>query len=205
MCPPYGKDTDSIVSQEVRIVGPNGEKVDVMTFRGSFERDIKEFVENDTDLQLAVATEDDDAIETILQERFYHRPEMFYTPDKLSRFVRRTCANPSFRLQRARAKGRCLHEDDVVADTVDSIAARFNLRYGDQKWLSATAQLVADDTRCPSRLLAGRYTNLFERSQFRLLGASRRSADSSDAKRSSRHCDNRSLIQARRHSLDVAA
>ena len=42
---PFGKGTDTVVSrEEVRIVGPNGEKVDVMTFRGSFERDIKEFV-----------------------------------------------------------------------------------------------------------------------------------------------------------------
>ena len=40
---------DRIVSQEIRIVGPNGEKVDVMTFRGSFERDLKEFAETDPD------------------------------------------------------------------------------------------------------------------------------------------------------------
>jgi hypothetical protein len=49
--PPRPKDiptwegTDILVSEEIRIVGPNGEKVDVMTFRGSYERDIKEFVE----------------------------------------------------------------------------------------------------------------------------------------------------------------
>ena len=42
---PVWEGTDRIVSQEIRIVGPNGEKVDVMTFRGSFERDLKEFAE----------------------------------------------------------------------------------------------------------------------------------------------------------------
>src|SRR5574341_1149596 len=36
-------------------------------------------------------------------------------------------------------------KERIVADTVDSIAARFNLRYSEQKWLSATAELVADD------------------------------------------------------------
>ena len=72
-----------MVSEEIRIVGPNGEKVDVMTFRGSFEQDIKEFVEKTPDLKEAVEAEDDDAIETIVNERFYHRPEMFYSPDKL--------------------------------------------------------------------------------------------------------------------------
>jgi type I restriction enzyme R subunit len=68
---PVWEGTDRIVSQEVRIVGPNGEKVDVMTFRGSFERDLQEFAEIDPDLKQAVEAEDDDAIETILQERFY--------------------------------------------------------------------------------------------------------------------------------------
>ena len=33
----------------------------------------------------------------------------------------------------------------MITDTVDSIAARFNLRYNEQKWLDATAQLFADD------------------------------------------------------------
>ena len=80
---PVWEGVDRIVSEEVRIVGPNGEKVDVMTFRGTFERDIKAFAEKHTDLKDAVEAEDDDAIETILQERFYHRPEMFYAPDKL--------------------------------------------------------------------------------------------------------------------------
>src|SRR5207248_508697 len=36
---PVWEGRDTLVSREVRIVGPDGEKVDVMTFRGSFERD----------------------------------------------------------------------------------------------------------------------------------------------------------------------
>ncbi len=36
--------------------------------------------------------------------------------------------------------------DAIVTDTVDSIAARFNLRYNEQKWLDATAQLIAEDS-----------------------------------------------------------
>ena len=37
-------------------------------------------------------------------------------------------------------------QEAIVTDTVDSIAARFNLRYSEQKWLDATAQLLADDS-----------------------------------------------------------
>ena len=38
---PVWEGRDLILSEEVRIVGPDGEKVDVMTFRGSFERDLR--------------------------------------------------------------------------------------------------------------------------------------------------------------------
>ena len=72
---PTWEGTDILVSTEIRIVGPNGEKVDIMTFRGGYERDIKEFVEKTPALKAAVEAEDDDIIETIVNEQFYHRPE----------------------------------------------------------------------------------------------------------------------------------
>jgi len=166
---PVWEGTDRIVSQEVRIVGPNGEKVDVMTFRGSFERDLKEFADTDPDLKEAVEAEDDDTIETILQERFYHRPEMYYAPDKLMISYGVPAPTPAF-VYNALGKRPLPTKDKVVADTVDSIAARFNLRYGDQKWLNATVELVSEDSRALADFLAGRYNRLFERSQFRTLG-----------------------------------
>ncbi len=166
---PVWDGTDRIVSQEVRIVGPNGEKVDAMTFRGSFEHDLKEFAEDNPDLQEAVATEDDDAIETILQERFYHRPEMFYAPDKLMISYGVPAPTPAF-VYNVLGKRPLPTKDKVVTDTVDSIAARFNLRYSDQKWLNATAELVSEDSQALADFLSGRYNRLFERSQFRTLG-----------------------------------
>ena len=166
---PVWEGTDRIISQEVRIVGPNGEKVDVMTFRGSFERDLKEFAEIDRDLQEAVEIEDDDAIETILQERFYHRPEMFYAPDKLVISYGVPSPTAAF-VYNALGKRPLPTKDKVVADTVDSIAARFNLRYHDAKWLNATVGLVSDDSEALADFLAGRLNKLFERSQFRTLG-----------------------------------
>lgn len=166
---PVWEGTDRIVSQEVRIVGPNGEKVDVMTFRGSFERDLKEFAEIDSDLREAVESEDDDAIETILQERFYHRPEMFYAPDKLVISYGVPAPTPAF-VYNALGKRPLPTKEKVVTDTVDSIAARFNLRYHDAKWLNATVDLVSDDSEALSDFLAGRLNRLFQRSQFRTLG-----------------------------------
>lgn len=166
---PVWEGTDRLVSQEVRIVGPNGEKVDVMTFRGSFERDLKAFAEENPDLKEAVEAEDDDAIETILQERFYHRPNMFYAPNKLVVSYGVPAPTPAF-VYNALGKRRLPTKDQVVADTVDSLAARFNLRYHEQKLLGATVELVAEDEQALADFLGGRYTRLFQRSQFNTLG-----------------------------------
>ncbi len=165
---PIWEGTDRVVSQEVRIVGPNGEKVDVMTFRGAFERDLKEFATADSDLSQAVEVEDDDTIETVMQERFYHKPEMFYSADKLVVAYGVPAPTPAF-VYNALGKKPLPTKDRIVADTVDSIAARFNLRYSEQKWLSATAELVADDRDALDRFLHGDYS-IFSGSQFTRLG-----------------------------------
>lgn len=159
---------DTLVSREVFVVGPNGEKVDLMTFRGSFERDVKEFTDQNADLKAAVADEDDDAVETIMNERFYNRPEMYYSPDKLIRSYGVPAPTPAF-VYNAVGKKPLPTKDAIVSDTVDSIAARFNLRYRDQKWLDATAQLLADDPEALNKFVEGDMT-VFSSTQFNQLG-----------------------------------
>lgn len=165
---PVWEGTDTLVSREVIEVGPNGEKVDVMTFRGSFERDVKEFAERDPEMKTAVADEDDDAVETIMNEQFYHKPEMYYSPDKLIRSYGVPAPTPAF-VYNAVGKKPLPTKDDIVSDTVNSIAARFNLRYHEQKWLDATTQLLADDPEALTKFVAGDMT-LFNASQFNRLG-----------------------------------
>jgi type I restriction enzyme R subunit len=165
---PTWEGTDVLVSEEIRIVGPNGEKVDVMTFRGSYEKDIKEFVEKTPELKEAIEAEDDDAIETIINERFYHRPEMYYSPDKLVVSYGVPAPTPAF-VYNAVGKKPLPTRETVVTDTVDSIAARFNLRYSEQKWLDATAQLLADDSTALEKFVSGDMT-VFTATQFNQLG-----------------------------------
>ncbi|MDZ4854834.1 MAG: helicase-related protein, partial [Nitrospirota bacterium] len=165
---PTWEGIDTLVSQEVRIVGANGEKVDIMTFRGGYERDIKEFVEQTPALKTAVEAEDDDAIETILNERFYHRPEMYYSPDKLIVSYGVPATTPAFVYNALGCKPLPTREA-IITDTVDSIAARFNLRYNEQKWVDATAQLLAEDPMALRRFMTGDMT-LFTASQFNQLG-----------------------------------
>ena len=165
---PTWEGRDMLVSREVRIVGPNGEKVDVMTFRGSFEKDVKEFADRDGQFKEAINTEDDDVVETIMNERFYHKPEMFYSPDKLVVSYGVPAATPAF-VYNAVGRKPLPTRDDIVHDTVDSIAARFNLRYNEQKWVDATAQLLADDSTALKRFIEGDVT-IFTASQFNQLG-----------------------------------
>ena len=165
---PVWEGHDTMVSREVMVVGPDGEKVDVMTFRGSFEREVKSFVEKDPEMKAAVADEDDDAVETIMNERFYHKPEMYYSPDKLIRSYGVPAPTSAF-VYNAVGKKPLPTKDDIVTDTVDSIAAQFNLRYHEQKWLDATTQLLADDPQSLQKFMSGDMT-IFSASQFNRLG-----------------------------------
>ena len=159
---------DIVASEEVRIVGPNGEKVDLMTFRGSFERDVVGFAEKDSQFRDAVEDEDDDIIETILQERFFHKPEMFYSSDKLVRSYGVPAPTSAF-VYNALGKKPLPTKDEIISDTVDSIALRFNLRYKEQKLVSATVNLLADDPESLTKFLQGDMT-IFTASQFTQLG-----------------------------------
>ena len=165
---PIWEGVDILVSREITIVGPDGEKVDVMTFRGGYERDIREFVESTPELKAAIEAEDDDAVETIVNEQFYHRPTMYYSPDKLILSYGVPASTPAF-VYNAVGRKPLPTRDAIVTDAVDSIAARFNLRYNEQKWLDATAQLVAEDSDSLKKFVAGDMT-IFNASQFNRLG-----------------------------------
>jgi type I restriction enzyme R subunit len=165
---PTWEGVDTLVSREIHIVGPDGEKVDVMTFRGGYERDIRKFVETTPELKAAVEAEDDDTVETIVNERFYHRPEMFYSPDKLIISYGVPASTPAF-VYNAVGRKPLPTRDAIVSDAVDSIAARFNLRYNEQKWLDATTQLIAEDSTSLRKFMDGDMT-IFNASQFNPLG-----------------------------------
>src|SRR5208282_4502489 len=165
---PTWEGVDTLISREIHVVGPNGEKVDIMTFRGGYERDIRKFVETTPELKTAIEAEDDDAVETIVNERFYHRPEMFYSPDKLVISYGVPASTPAF-VYNAVGRRPLPTRDAIVSDTVDSIAARFNLRYNEQKWLDATTRLIADDSNSLRKFIDGDMT-IFNANQFRTLG-----------------------------------
>jgi hypothetical protein len=93
---------------------------------------------------------------------------MFYSPDKLVRSYGVPAPTPAF-VYNAVGKKALPSKDEIISDTVDSIAARFNLRYQEQKWLDATAQLLVDDRGALDKFMIGDIT-VFNSSQFNRLG-----------------------------------
>jgi type I restriction enzyme, R subunit len=166
---PTWQGDDQIVTRELRIVGPTGEKVDVMTFRGTFQRDIRAFAAAEPDLHRAIEAEDDDAVEAILQERFFHRPEMYYAPDKLMLSYGIPATASAF-VYDAIGKRSLPSREEVREDAVSSLAARFGLTFREHKLLSSTVRLITDDGMALNEFLGGHYDRLFERAQFRALG-----------------------------------
>jgi type I restriction enzyme R subunit len=165
---PTWEGVDTLISREITIVGPDGEKVDVMTFRGGYERDIREFAASTPELKAAIEAEDDDAVETIVNEQFYHRPTMYYSPDKLIMSYGVPASTPAF-VYNAVGRKPLPTREAIVTDAIDSIAARFNLRYNEQKWLDATAQLIAEDSSSLHKFMDGDMT-IFNAGQFNRLG-----------------------------------
>ena len=64
---------------------------------------------------------------------------MYYSPDKLIVSYGVPATIPAF-VYNAVGKKPLPTREAIVTDTVDSIAARFNLRYSEQKWLDATGR-----------------------------------------------------------------
>ena len=118
---------------------------------------------------------------------------MYYSPDKLILSYGVPAPTPAF-VYNALGKKPLPTREAIVADTVDSIAARFNLRYNEQKWLDATAQLLADDPNGAPALHGWRHDALHRQPvqpARRRFGAR---STSKAASRSSRPCANRRLF-----------
>lgn len=197
---PVWEGVDKMLTQEIRIVGPDGEKVDVMTFRGSFEKDIKSFADENPDLAEAVANEDDDAVETILQERFLNRPENYYSPDKLVVSYGVPAPTAAF-VYDALGKRKMPTREEVISDTVESIAARYNLRYAEQKWLQAIAALISDDPRSFDAFDHEQYSELFNKSLFQRLGGIPALAKFADREQAFEALRQSPLVQATRQAF----
>jgi len=166
---PVWTGTDIIVSEEDHVVGPEGEKVDVMTYRGRFEKELSEFAQSSPDLLAAIEEEDDDAIEEILNERFLFRPEDYFSTDKLTKAYGVPATIASF-IYSVFGKKPLPTKRDLSKDTASSISSMYGLSYEQERWLETTANLIIDDTTALERFLDNDLANVFQGPQFSQLG-----------------------------------
>ena len=166
---PVWEGTDIIVSAKDHVVGPEGEKVDVMTYRGRFEKQLSEFAEASPDLMVAIEEEDDDVIEEILNERFFYRPEDYFSADKLTKAYGVPASIASF-IYSALGKKPLPTKRDLSKDTASSISSMYGLSYEQERWLETTANLIIDDTNALDSFLDNDLVSVFQGPQFSQLG-----------------------------------
>jgi hypothetical protein len=104
-----------------------------------------------------------------MNEHFYHHPEMYYSPDKLVRSYDVPAPTTAF-VYNAIGKKPLPTKDDILTDTVDSIAARFNLRYNEQRWMRQYNSWWMIHMHCSASCPA---TTIFNASRFNQLGGVR--------------------------------
>lgn len=166
---PVWEGSDVIAYENLKTIGPNGEKVDIFTFiRGAFEQDIQKFSEIDSEFKQAVEEEDEDKIEQILNEKFFNRPKMFYNTSKLIDSYQIPATSADF-VYHALNKKKIISLSDLLQNLGNSLASKNNLGYSESKWITLITETIADN---PNDLQ--KFTNedplLYEKVQFRTLG-----------------------------------
>lgn len=165
---PIYEGIDSVVSEDFKVIGPEGEKVDIFTFRGAFEHDIRVFAKQNPEFQEAVDKEDDEKIEEILEEMFFNKPEMYYSTNKLI-YSYGLPATPADFVYNALDKKKLTSSVDLFEDLSSSIAVNNNLNYRESKWLSALGHKISEDPQNLGLFIA-EDPYLFDNAQFRCLG-----------------------------------
>jgi hypothetical protein len=159
---------DTLVSREVFEVGPNGRKGRLDDLPRLIRARCEGVHGTKCGLKAAVADEDDDAVETIMNERFYNRPEMYYSPDKLIRSYGVPAPTPAFVYNAVgkkpsadkgchRGRYRRFHRCALQSPVSRPEMARRD------------AQLLADDPEALNKFVEGDMT-VFSSTQFNQLG-----------------------------------
>ena len=166
---PVWTGVDIIVSQEDYIVGPEGEKVDIMTYRGRFEKQLHEYIESSPEIQQAIDEEDDDRIEDNLSENFLFRPTEYFAIDKLNKAYDIPLTLSSY-VYSIYGKKPLPTKKELSRDTVSSLSSIYSLSYEQERWLETTVELIIDDSEVLDSFMNNDLASIFSAPQFTVLG-----------------------------------
>ena len=167
--PPIWEGEDYVVDEDQIIVGPEGEKIDVMTYRARFEDSIKNLIDLDPELREATDEEDFEKIEEILNRNFLNRPKEYFSEEKLMKAYDVPATLLDFILS-AIGKKNLPTKTDISSQTASSLGSRFNLSYEHKRWIETTVNLLLEDSVSMKKFISEDYINLFNNSQFLQLG-----------------------------------
>ena len=167
--PPIWEGEDYVVDENQIIVGPEGEKIDVMTYRARFEDSIKNLIDLDPELREATDEEDFEKIEEILNRNFLNRPKEYFSEEKLMKAYDVPATLLDFILS-AIGKKNLPTKTDISSQTASSLGSRFNLSYEHKRWIETTVDLLLEDSDSMKKFIAEDYIELFNNSQFLQLG-----------------------------------
>ncbi len=166
---PVWEGRDIVLSEASHIVGPDGEKVDVMTYRGQFEKELPEFANSLPALKEAVENEDDDLVTELMNEQFLYRPENYHSLDKLTKAYGIPTSIAGF-VYAVLGKKPLPTRRELAQDTTRTISSLYGLSYEDERFLETTVSTIIDSPEKLKNFLDDDLANVFNGPQFAQLG-----------------------------------
>jgi type I site-specific restriction endonuclease len=165
---PIWKGIDLVVDKELVEVGSKGQKVDYMTFRGEFEKELHTINRSNDDFKKAINEENLERIDEIIKEEIFDKAEMYFNKKRLNQAYDLPIDVPSLTMNIL--KGENLpSKTEIIQNVTDDISYRNQLSFNDKKILQSIITYLFDDKESFVCFANGDYS-IFNNTQFNQLG-----------------------------------
>ena len=165
---PTWKGRDLIVNRDLIEVGNKGQKVDYMTFRGEFEKELNDVKKNNSNFRNALDEEDLERIDTIIKEEIFDKPEMYFNKERLNEAYNLPIDIASLTLNILNGDNLPT-KNEIIQNYVDDLSYRNKLSSKDKQILQSIISYIFNDKDSFKKFLEGDYS-IFNTTQFNQLG-----------------------------------
>ena len=157
-----------IVNRDLIEVGNKGQKVDYMTFRGEFEKELNDVKKNNSNFRNALDEEDLERIDTIIKEEIFDKPEMYFNKERLNEAYNLPIDIASLTLNILNGDNLPT-KNEIIQNYVDDLSYRNKLSSKDKQILQSIISYIFNDKDSFKKFLEGDYS-IFNTTQFNQLG-----------------------------------
>ena len=165
---PTWKGRDLIVNRDLIEVGNKGQKVDYMTFRGEFEKELNDVKKNNSNFRNALDEEDLERIDTIIKEEIFDKPEMYFNKERLNEAYNLPIDIASLTLNILNGDNLPT-KNEIIQNYVDDLSYRNKLSSKDKQILQSIISYIFNDKDSFKKFLERDYS-IFNTTQFNQLG-----------------------------------